>query len=240
MNFNVVGWLKTAGEVFVLLALAGLLVFGCAFNNAPPVTAEESHQVTIAQYVARMRPSADSNRLAKAFTAAGRKCAIDPRLVAAVAAVESSLRVDAESETGARGLMQLVRSTSEAEGLPWEYAYDVERNVTVGACYLAKHINSTGRVDRALARYNGEGHPLADPLFAVKVLAAYRSLGAESAAITVARGDTLAALAATHLGDPMAYRTLAEYNGIENPDRIEVGQKILLPPRHAGPNLGAA
>lgn len=43
---------------------------------------------------------------------------------------------------------------------------------------------------------------------------------------TVKKGDALSKIAASY---GMNYKTLAEYNGITNPDLIKVGQKILIP-----------
>ena len=43
---------------------------------------------------------------------------------------------------------------------------------------------------------------------------------------TVTKGDALSKIAASY---GMNYKTLAEYNGITNPDLIKVGQKILIP-----------
>src|SRR3990172_6327123 len=44
--------------------------------------------------------------------------------------------------------------------------------------------------------------------------------------IVVKKGDTLASIAATYLGDAGMYELIAEYNGISNPNLIEVGQLI--------------
>ena len=46
---------------------------------------------------------------------------------------------------------------------------------------------------------------------------------------TVEAGDTLARLAARHLGSSNRWREIARLNGIENPDRIYAGQTIRLP-----------
>ncbi|MDO4264714.1 MAG: LysM peptidoglycan-binding domain-containing protein, partial [Deinococcus sp.] len=46
---------------------------------------------------------------------------------------------------------------------------------------------------------------------------------------TVKAGDTLSKIAQRYYGDLNAYQKLAQYNGIANPDHIEVGQKIRIP-----------
>ncbi|ADY26316.1 Peptidoglycan-binding lysin domain protein [Deinococcus proteolyticus MRP] len=46
---------------------------------------------------------------------------------------------------------------------------------------------------------------------------------------TVKAGDTLSKIAQRYYGDLNAYHKIAQYNGIANPDHIEVGQKIRIP-----------
>jgi nucleoid-associated protein YgaU len=46
---------------------------------------------------------------------------------------------------------------------------------------------------------------------------------------TVKSGDTLSKIAKRFLGDANAYHAIAKASGIDNPDRIDVGQEITLP-----------
>ncbi|GAA4609844.1 hypothetical protein BJY16_007536 [Actinoplanes octamycinicus] len=46
----------------------------------------------------------------------------------------------------------------------------------------------------------------------------------------VARGDTLATIAAAEYGDPARWRPIAEANGIDNPRRLEPGRVLAVPP----------
>lgn len=46
---------------------------------------------------------------------------------------------------------------------------------------------------------------------------------------TVASGDTLWAIAEQYLGDGNRYTEIAQFNGIDNPDLINVGQVITIP-----------
>lgn len=46
---------------------------------------------------------------------------------------------------------------------------------------------------------------------------------------TIKAGDTLSKIAQLYYGDMNAYGKIAQYNGIANPDHIEVGQKIRIP-----------
>ena len=59
---------------------------------------------------------------------------LDPDLVVAVIAAESSFRVDAVSSRGATGLMQLVPETARRFGV--ENSYDPEQNLRGGRSYL--------------------------------------------------------------------------------------------------------
>jgi len=45
----------------------------------------------------------------------------------------------------------------------------------------------------------------------------------------VQEGDTLSGIALAHYGDANLYPQIAAFNGIANPDLINVGQKVLLP-----------
>ncbi|MFF3014921.1 peptidoglycan DD-metalloendopeptidase family protein [Streptomyces sp. NPDC057939] len=51
------------------------------------------------------------------------------------------------------------------------------------------------------------------------------------AAYTVKAGDTLSGIALAKLGNAGRYPEIARLNGITDPDRIGVGQKLKLPPR---------
>ena len=177
------------------------------------------------RYIDRVRPTAPAHRISKAIVSASTKCQINPYLVAAIMDVESSYKADAESVTGARGLMQIVQSTAKSLDLPWELAYDIELNTEKGACYLAKHLHTyNGRIDLAVRRYNGND----DPLFAKKVLTKLVALSSDvKYTIVVAKGDTLADLARLYLGDASLYPILAIQNNILNPDQIEVGQVLI-------------
>lgn len=189
------------------------------------VTRYQQHS-RIVTYIDKVQPTAPSGRIAMAIVMSSKICGIDPYLVTALMHTESTFVVDATSETGARGLMQLIRSTSESLGLPYAMAYDIELNVEKGTCYLAQHLAThKGRTDLALKRYNGND----DPRFAKKVLSRFRILAdTYEMTITVKKGDTLAGIAETYYGDAGMYPLLAELNDISNPNLIEVGQRIVV------------
>src|SRR5262245_51650414 len=47
----------------------------------------------------------------------------------------------------------------------------------------------------------------------------------------VKRGDTLAKIAKAQLGDAALFQTIADLNGLRDPSRISVGQRLEIPTR---------
>lgn len=83
---------------------------------------------------------------------------LDPVLVLAMIAVESGGASQAVSRRGARGLMQLLRSTQAEEeregGLPAGDPHDPAHNVRVGVRYYGRMFETFGDPDLALVAYN--------------------------------------------------------------------------------------
>jgi soluble lytic murein transglycosylase-like protein len=69
----------------------------------------------------------------------------------AVAKVESNLRADAESEAGARGLLQVMPATARSLDLNPD---EPSSNVLAGARYLRQMLDRFRSSDLALAAYN--------------------------------------------------------------------------------------
>jgi transglycosylase-like protein with SLT domain len=93
---------------------------------------------------------------AEAFNRAGEATGIDPRLLAAVAWVETSFREDLiecreSSPTGARGIMQLMPGTARQLGVD---PCDPEDAIPGGARYLKGQKEAFGTWENALAAYN--------------------------------------------------------------------------------------
>jgi ABC-type amino acid transport substrate-binding protein len=61
--------------------------------------------------------------------------------------------------------------------------------------------------------------------------AAAKSASSAESSYVVQRGDTLAAIAGTTLGDKMRYHEIEARNNLPNPDLISVGQKLVIPKR---------
>ena len=90
--------------------------------------------------------------LARSIHQAAQKYGVDPKLVSAVAEVESGGRQDSVSPAGAVGVMQLMPETAAGLGVN---PYDMESNVEGGAKYLREMLDTfDGDVKKAVAAYN--------------------------------------------------------------------------------------
>lgn len=89
--------------------------------------------------------------LRPAFERAARDTALPLSMIVAVGKVESNLRINARSEAGARGLLQLLPSTAAALQLNID---DPDANVLGGARYLRQMLDRFSSTDLALAAYN--------------------------------------------------------------------------------------
>jgi soluble lytic murein transglycosylase-like protein len=89
------------------------------------------------------------------FNAAGARHGVSPRLLAAVAKVESGYNPKAVSRAGAQGLMQIMPGT--ARGLGVTNAFDPAQAVDGAAKLLKSNLRDFGSLDLALAAYNAGG-----------------------------------------------------------------------------------
>jgi soluble lytic murein transglycosylase-like protein len=89
------------------------------------------------------------------FNAAGAKYGVSPKLLAAVAKVESGYNPKAVSRVGAQGLMQIMPGT--AKGLGVSNAFDPAEAVDGAARLLGSNLKEFGSLDLALAAYNAGG-----------------------------------------------------------------------------------
>ncbi len=96
-------------------------------------------------------PLADQN-LSTLIEAAARKYKVDPKLVAAVAEVESNGNQEAVSSVGAIGVMQLMPDTAASLGVD---PYNKQQNIEGGAKYLRQMLDTFGGdLTKAVAAYN--------------------------------------------------------------------------------------
>jgi soluble lytic murein transglycosylase-like protein len=110
--------------------------------------------------------------------AAGQHLGVDPLLIIAVMAVESSLNPIAESGAGAKGLMQIIPRfhVEKFEAYGGEKAvFDPSANILVGSQILSEYIRRTGDVSLGLQIYAG-GPSEGETPYPAKVLGEKRRL----------------------------------------------------------------
>lgn len=116
--------------------------------------------------------------LLAAAETSGRKLGIDPLLIVAVMAIESSFNPFAESNMGAQGLMQVIprfHVDKIGHGADEDALFDPMLNIRVGTQVLVEGLQRFGSLQAALQYYGGA---LRDPnaSYANKVLALKRRL----------------------------------------------------------------
>ncbi|MFG1610131.1 transglycosylase SLT domain-containing protein [Actinoplanes sp. NPDC049265] len=89
------------------------------------------------------------------FTKAGARYGVSPKLLAAVAKVESGYNPKAVSPAGAQGLMQLMPGT--AKGLGVHNSFDPEQAINGAAKLLSRNLKEFKSLPLALAAYNAGG-----------------------------------------------------------------------------------
>jgi Transglycosylase SLT domain len=102
-------------------------------------------------------PEHDRTRLAGVIYEEAKKASLDPLFVLAVIAVESGFDHVAESDAGARGLMQLRPSTLRREAARSKLEGDQDDpvlNVRAGVRYFGRLMRAFGSTDMALMAYN--------------------------------------------------------------------------------------
>ena len=109
----------------------------------------------------------------------GSKHNLDPELILAIIAVESTFRERAVSRMGARGLMQVLPRShpKKVKKIGGVHAlFDPKKNISTGSKILVQYLDkSNGNLRRALLRYNGS---LSNPRsrYPRKVLGIYNKL----------------------------------------------------------------
>jgi hypothetical protein len=138
-------------------------------------------QAAVAMWLSRkyrVAPEPVSALVAEAYEL-GPKKKLEPTLILAVMAVESSFNPFAQSSMGAQGLMQ-VRTDVHIEkydNFGGEFAaFDPIANLRVGANVLRESIDRNGGVEAGLRQYVGAGNSGEDGGYVLKVLAEQQRL----------------------------------------------------------------
>lgn len=126
----------------------------------------------------RVAPEPIAALVAEAYEV-GRASKLEPTLILAVMAIESSFNPFAQSNVGAQGLMQVMTQihSDKYEHFGGHYAaFDPKTNLRVGAKVLSDYILRTGSVESGLKWYVGAANLESDGGYAAKVLAEYARL----------------------------------------------------------------
>ena len=164
-----------------------------------PGPALSDTELRLARYLSRryvVGLAATEQMVQAAYAAAG-QVGMDPLLLLAVAAVESSFNPLAESVMGAKGLMQIIPKWHREKLEPLggdEALFDPQANILLGARILKEYVHRTGTLQAGLQFYNGA---FFDPTaqYARKVMAERERLEAALRGTGETRTATLSAAA---------------------------------------------
>lgn len=134
----------------------------------------------------------------------GKANQLDPTLILAIMAIESSFNPFAQSSVGAQGLMQVMTKvhTDKYETFGGQHAaFDPVTNLKVGVKVLKECIARAGSIEGGLKYYVGAANLESDGGYAAKVLAEHQRLrmavGLRSSSVMTAKASTPAKPAAT-------------------------------------------
>lgn len=172
-------WLQTRQEVRELAS--GDLLVGLASPDAVSrATAADLKELTSAQaklahWIARRYKVAPEpiGALVREAWAIGQRSGLDPTLILAVMAVESSFNPFAQSPVGAQGLMQVMTRVHDAKYTAFggaHAAFDPITNLRVGVAVLRECIARAGSVQEGLRYYVGAALLDHDSGYAARVM----------------------------------------------------------------------
>jgi len=148
-----------------------------AINRATATDPSELNrqQAAVAQWLARryrVAPEPISRLVQEAWTV-GPRMGVDPTLILAIMAIESSFNPFAQSPVGAQGLMQVMTRVHDQKYERFGgilAAFDPVTNLKVGVQVLKECISRAGSVEAGLRYYVGAANQADDNGYASKVL----------------------------------------------------------------------
>jgi Transglycosylase SLT domain len=158
-------------------------------------------QAAVAQWLARRYKVAPEpiSRLVQEAWAVGQRAQIEPTLILAIMAVESSFNPFAQSTVGAQGLMQVMTRIHDDKYVVFggnHAAFDPLTNLRVGVQVLKECIARAGSLEGGLRFYVGAANLADDGGYASKVLSEQAHLrqvsAGKSVAITVPQSGVMA------------------------------------------------
>jgi len=200
MEVRVIGWLQARHEAAAeSLAPEGRGEASLAANDLSAVTrataidpAElDRQQAAVASWLARRYRVAPEpvGRLVHEAWQVGERVRIDPTLILAIMAVESSFNPFAQSTMGAQGLMQVMTRVHDDKYEAFggnHAAFDPVTNLRVGVEVLRECIARAGSVEAGLRHYVGAANLTDDGGYAGRVLAEQAHLRSVAAGRRVA------------------------------------------------------
>lgn len=180
IEVHALGWLQGRhveraerdGNVLASLAEPGAVSRATA---ADPRALNKS-QAAVAQWISRRYRVAPEpiSRLVQEAWEIGQRAQLDPTLILAIMAVESSFNPFAQSTVGAQGLMQVMTRVHDEKYVAFggnHAAFDPVTNLRVGVQVLKDCIARAGSVEAGLRYYVGAANLESDGGYASKVLA---------------------------------------------------------------------
>jgi soluble lytic murein transglycosylase-like protein len=174
------GWLKARHEARVEAEgnFLHALVEPSAVTRATAADPKglTKQQAAVAQWISRRYRVAPEpiSRLVQEAWAVGQRAGLDPTLILAIMAVESSFNPFAQSSVGAQGLMQVMTQIHDDKYQPFggiHAAFDPVTNLRVGVQVLKECIGRAGGLEAGLRYYVGAALIPDDGGYVGKVLA---------------------------------------------------------------------
>ena len=187
---HALGWLHDREEARAMAE--GNTLFGSdepeAVNRATASDPKElpRQQAAIAHWLAnkyRVAPEPISRLVQEAWSV-GQKAQLEPTLILAIMAIESSFNPFAQSPVGAQGLMQVLTSVHNDKYKAFGgnlAAFDPVTNLRVGVQVLKESIQRAGSLDEGLKYYVGAANMPDDGGYAQRVLAMHEQMKAVAA-----------------------------------------------------------
>ena len=149
--------------------------------TAADITSLSKQQASVATWLARRYRVAVEpvGRLVQEAWESGQRAGLDPTLILAVIAIESSFNPFAQSSMGAQGLMQVMTRIHDEKYERFggtRAAFDPVSNLRVGVQVLRECIARAGSLEGGLKHYVGAAHFADDGGYAGKVLAEQANL----------------------------------------------------------------
>jgi soluble lytic murein transglycosylase-like protein len=123
--------------------------------------ADQRKVVSLSQHIQRKYkvPEYKANQIVQAAVINGKRHQVEPELILAIIAVESTFKERAVSRVGARGLMQVMPGShrSKIREIGGSHAlFDPGKNIHTGSRILVNYLDAhSGNLRRALLSYNG-------------------------------------------------------------------------------------